>query len=231
MAIRVGFDMDGVLADFASAFHAVEHELFGPSSAVSVESPEVEARNEENGAAPAAPDGPRETRRRRDAIWKVIQGTEDFWTTLQPLDPLAVRRIHEMTLRHDWEVFFITQRPKTIGQTVQRQTQKWLQAQGFDLPSVLVIGGSRGAAARAVRLDYHVDDSPQNCLDVGAESPALPILVVPETDHITESSARRLRISVARSIGEALDLLEEAMAAGAGPPGVLTKLSRMIGWK
>ena len=46
-------------------------------------------------------------------------------------------------IRHRWEVFFITQRPATEGQTVQRQTQRWLVEQGFDLPSVLVISGSR----------------------------------------------------------------------------------------
>ena len=58
-----------------------------------------------------------------------------------------------MMLRRGLEVFFITQRPATVGQTVQRQTQYWLRQQGFDLPSVLVISGSRGAAAGALRLD------------------------------------------------------------------------------
>jgi FMN phosphatase YigB (HAD superfamily) len=233
MAVRVGFDMDGVLADFESAFRGIEHQLFGVSSAVAAESPEVEARQEEEGSGSpsAAAETPKETRRRRDAIWKVIHDTDDFWTTLKPLDPGAVARIHELTLRHGWEVFFITQRPRTTGQTVQRQTQKWLQAQGFDLPSVLVIGGSRGAAARAVRLDYHVDDSPQNCLDVAAESSARAILIVPDTDQITENSAKRLRIAVSRSIGEALDLLDQSMAGDAAGPGMLTKLSRMVGWK
>ena len=53
---------------------------------------------------------------------------------------------------------------------------------GFDLPSVLVLAGSRGAAAGALRLDYHVDDSAQNCLDVIADSSARPILIVPDND-------------------------------------------------
>ena len=119
-------------------------------------------------------------RRRRDAIWSAIHSTPDFWTTLKPLDPDAVRRIHETMLRQSWEVFFITQRPATVGQTVQRQTQQWLHEQGFDMPSVLVISGSRGAAAGALRLTYHVDDSPQNCLDVASDSRGEPILIVPE---------------------------------------------------
>jgi hypothetical protein len=137
-----------------------------------------------------------------------------------------------MMLRHRWEVFFITQRPATRGQTVQRQTQYWLRQQGFDLPSVLVIGGSRGAAAGALRLDYHVDDSPQNCLDVVSDSRAHPILIVPEPDEVTENSARRLRIGVARSIGEALDTLERAAPARRDDGQRLSdRLSRIVGWK
>jgi len=230
MTVRIGFDMDGVLADFATAFREVETRLFGTASSVAAEAPEVEAAHEEARTMRAA-EGPtpRESRRRRDAVWNAIHETPDFWTTLKPLDPQAVRRIHEMMLRHRWEVFFITQRPATQGQTVQRQTQQWLTQQGFDLPSVLVIGGSRGAAAGALRLNFHVDDSPQNCLDVASDSRARALLIVPEPDAVTENSAKRLRIGVARSIGEALDALEQKASAAESPPGLLSRLSKIVG--
>ena len=235
MAVRIGFDMDGVLADFATAFREVEMRLFGVASAVAAEAPEVEAQQEESSDGAAANPGspnPREMRRRRDIIWNAIHDTPNFWTTLRPHDPGAVRRIHTLALRHGWEVFFITQRPSTAGKTVQRQTQLWLHKQGFDLPSVLVISGSRGAAARALRLDYHVDDSPQNCLDVVSDSRARPILIVPEPDEATESSAKRLQIAVARSIGSALDGLEHATSGHRDEqPRLMDKLSRMVGWK
>ena len=241
MGVRIGFDMDGVLADFAGAFRDVEHRLFGPADIVAPEPPEVEAEKEaerDSGqaprravpSAPPASSSPADLRRRRDAIWNVIHRTPDFWCGLQPLDPTAVRRIHEMMLRKEWEIFFITQRPATAGQTVQRQTQKWLVEQGFDLPSVLVINGSRGAAAGALRLNYHVDDSPQNCIDVVADSQARTILIVPRRDELTEKAVKPLGIGVARSIGDALDLLEQVPQDGS-EPGLLARLSRMIGWK
>ena len=112
---------------------------------------------------------------------------------------------------------------------MQRQTQRWLVEQGFDLPSVLVISGSRGAAAAAIRLDFHVDDSAQNCLDVVSESRARPAHDrCPEPDAVTEAGAKRLKIGVVRSIGEAIDALEER-ASGEQQPGLLNRLSEVVG--
>jgi hypothetical protein len=254
MSLRIGFDMDGTIADFEAAFHAVELRLFGPGESLRAGEPEGEeemqasetAGRAARDAPPGAPApegrgssgedakgrmaGARQARRRRDAIWAVIQATPNFWEGLAPLEPDAVRRIHALMLQHHWEVFFITQRPKTAGDTVQRQTQRWLVAQGFDLPSVLVLGGSRGAAAGALRLDYHVDDSAQNCLDVLSDSRAKPLLVVPDQADETLASARKLGIGTASSITAALDILERASAART-EPGLLARLATLVGWR
>ncbi len=256
MPLRIGFDMDGVLADFESAFHDVEVRLFGPDASSRPDDPEQEEEAESRQTAGAGevrlkansttevrlkpdttaevrlkPDTttnaatePREMRRRHDAIWNAIRATPNFWTTLKPLDAGAVRRLHELMMRYRWEVFFVTQRPETEGDTVQRQTQRWLVEQGFDLPSVLVLGGSRGAAAAALRLDYHVDDHPQHCIDVVSESHARPILIFPGQDQPTAAKARKLGIATAPSIGECLDVLEEATLSRA-QPGLLARIA------
>ena len=132
-------------------------------------------------------------------------------------------------MRHRWEVLFITQRPATQGDTVQRQTQRWLVEQGFDLPSVLVIPGSRGAAAGALRLNYHVDDSPTNCVDVKSESPAHPILIVRDGDETTIANARKLRIGSARAVAGALDILEQSTRAH-HQPSLLGRIASLVGW-
>jgi hypothetical protein len=223
-SLRLGFDMDGVLADFGAAYREVELRLFGPAEPARIGNPEEVGDAEK-------PDGtPVPARRRRDAVWAAIRDTPDFWQALAPIEKDAVRRIHALTLQHRWEVFFITQRPATDGDTVQRQTQRWLVAQGFDLPSVLVINGPRGAAAGALSLDYHVDDSPTNCVDVKSESSANPILIVEDDDLVAIASARRVGIGTASGIGAALDILEQATAARARP-GVLKQLAQMVGWK
>jgi deoxypyrimidine-specific 5' nucleotidase type C protein (NT5C) len=227
MTLKIGFDMDGVVADFGSAYRALETRLFGSAETTRAGEPGEE---EERPPAASEASSSREERRRREAVWREIRSTPDFWTTLRPIQENAVRRIHEMMLANRWEVFFITQRPATAGDTAQRQTQRWLVAQGFDLPSVLVIAGSRGAAAATLRLDYHVDDLAQNCVDVLSDSRARPILIVRPGDDATARTARRLGIGVASSIDECLHILSEASMSGRDP-GMIARLAALVGWR
>ena len=127
-------------------------------------------------------------------------------------------------------MFFITQRPQTAGGTVQRQTHRWLVDHGFPTPSVIPLSGGRGRAAAALRLDYLVDDTPQNCVDVLSDSTARAILLVHPDDALSTASARRLGIGTAHSIGDALDLLVRATAARANP-SLFEKLRKVAGWK
>jgi len=229
MSLRIGFDMDGVLADFSKAYHEIETRLFGAEEPARAGNPEDEKEQPDPVEDQTPRDHARKQRRRRDAVWAAIRETPDFWIGVEPIDPGAVRRLHELMLRHRWEVFFITQRPATLGETVQRQTQRWLIAQGFDMPSVLVVPGSRGAAGGSLSLHYHVDDSATNCVDMKSESKAKPILIVGDDDPVATKSARRLGIGTARDIGAALDILDQASTARARPK-ILQQIGRMVGW-
>jgi hypothetical protein len=113
---------------------------------------------------------------------------------------------------------------------VQRQTHKWLVEHGFKTPSVIPLSGGRGKAASALRLDYLVDDTPQNCVDVLSDSSTRAILLVDHDDPHAESSARRLGIGVAHSVHEVLDLLVQATAARTNP-SLFEKLRKLVGWK
>jgi hypothetical protein len=229
--------MDGVLADFAAAYSECELRLFGPGG-IHTRPGDPETQPVDDAAADPVRhhEGdrnvphPSELRRRRDVVWQAIEDTPDFWTTLKPMEDTAVARIHALALQHRWEVFFLTQRPATRGETVQRQTQRWLVRHGFDLPAVLMIPGSRGAAAGALRLDYHVDDSPRNCIDIKSQSPAKPLLVVDGSDEATIQSARTLGIGTASGIGECLDILDQASLARS-QPSLFNRLAKLVGWE
>jgi FMN phosphatase YigB (HAD superfamily) len=244
MPLRIAFDLDGTLADFETAYRRYAERFSGTDGAdgTAVE-PEAREAEERKLAAhgeprarvdpqtPAAPaQSPRVRRRRMDEVWDAIEATANFWTSLRPIEPGVIVRIRELAERHRWEVFFVTQRPATEGETVQRQTQRWLIQQGFDMPSVIVLSGARGKLAAALHLDYLVDDSAKNGVDVISDSKARVLLVVRDSDAATEASARRLGLGVVRSISDALEILEHATEATTQPT-MLARLARLVGWR
>ncbi len=241
--LRIAFDMDGTLADLSSAYAEIEDSLFGPELAEH-ERPAPELRESEQHVEEEAPstativDGRRVVERRsrrggtrhRDRVWRAIEETPNFWTTLKPIEDGAIQRLYQLTGEHNWEVFFITQRPATAGATVQWQTHRWLVEQGFITPSVIPLSAGRGKCAAALRLDYLIDDTPQNCVDVLSDSSTRAILLVDADDSLAETSARRLGIGTARNIHDVLDLLIQATAARANP-SLFEKLRKLVGWK
>ena len=175
--LRIAFDMDGTLADLSSAYARLRiicSVLTWPSTSdrrrkrakrsntTTKVSQSLRQLATIDAPAIAAVAG----RIIGDRVWRAIEATPDFWTTLKPLEEGAIARLYELTVEQNWEVFFITQRPATAGATVQLQTQRWLIEHGFPTPSVIPLSGARGKCAAALHLDYLVDDMPQNCVDV-----------------------------------------------------------------
>lgn len=242
--LRMAFDMDGTLADLSSAYADLEERLFGAADAeherLDPEARETEQQQQSAVEPPGEAKGEGRRRERRpdahaetysrDRVWRAIEATPNFWTTLKPIENGAIKRLYELTGEHNWEVFFVTQRPATAGGTVQWQTHKWLVEHGFKTPSVIPLSGARGKLASALRLDYLVDDTPQNCVDVLSDSSTRAILLIDRHDPLAETSARRLGIGVARSVHDVLDVLVQATAARANPT-LFEKLRRLVGWK
>ena len=106
----------------------------------------------------------------------------------------------------------MTQRPATRGDTVQRQTQRWLVGQGFPLPAVIAHRGSRGKLAAALELDFLVDDTVEHCVDVLDVSSARPVLVCRKENPVAETNAKRLGIAICRSVTDALDVIVQGPA-------------------
>jgi hypothetical protein len=214
MALRLGFDIDGVLADFRTAFEAAAR---GGTTIGA----DPEPKEEEEGGEPLAS---REVKR----VWSMVQRTSNWWTRLAPHEPEQIARLYSLSRSLRWEVVFMTRRPESSGDPVQFQTQWWLESQGFYLPAVVTVPGSRGDLANALRLDMVVDDQLHNCVDVVSGSSAKTILL------LRDPGARALRdhalsrgIGVVSTLREALDVLERAQHVLTERRG---RLNRLIDW-
>ena len=229
MSLRIAFDLDGVLADMDGAFAREAEVLFG-----------LQPDAVDDGAAGAVPPEGATGRpavrgtlssRQINRLWRRVEQIDGFWELLEETEAGAVARLATLATDRRWEVIFITRRPATAGATPQLQTQRWLEARGFRLPSVYVVQGSRGAIAAALALDIVVDDRPENCLDVVVDSDARAILVWRDDASELPAAARRLGIGVVRSVAECLDILEVIDAASNDQPTLVTRFMRFFGVK
>jgi hypothetical protein len=222
MALRLACDLDGTLADMDSALQREAERLFGDDVVV----------------RPGDGRGPDDTDRRPTRVltaaetrqlWEHVRGIENFWMALAEIEPGSVARLAAVTAMHGWEVLFITQRPPTDGETTQVQSQRWLEAHGFPLPSVFVTSGSRGKLAAALTLDAVIDDRPENALDVTIDSSATSILVWRGPRAAAPAAAERLGIHTVYSFAEAVDLLEERMTRPSPPQRLFDRVRSAMG--
>ena len=232
--LRIACDLDGTIADMDGALQREAQRLFGPGvelrdagQALERASAVEEAPPEGGEAVPKRGKGL--TDRQMRQLWNHVNTIENFWMTLSEIEPGSVARFAALAAAHRWEVIFLTQRPPTAGETAQRQSQRWLQAHGFELPSVYVMNGSRGKVAAGLRLHALVDDRAENCLDVIAESQAKPILIWRGAPETVPPGAARLGLSPVFSFADALQRLEQMMATVAKSPSLLGRLRSAIG--
>ncbi len=222
MPLRVGFDLDGTVADMHHALRREAVALFGEDvlrKAAATSSPP------QAGSAPGhepaesttksdEQDNPAMlelhlTARQQSQLWDHVKKIVNFWSTLPELEPGIISRIAKTASARRWEVIFLTTRPASAGDLVQLQSQRWLEAHGFQYPSVYVVHRSRGRIADALQLDAFVDDRPENCLDIAVESKAKVILVWHGDPKDVPAGAKRLGVRAVTRISEAITLLEQ----------------------
>jgi hypothetical protein len=240
--MRLGFDLDGTVADLQGALAQEARRLF----------PDIDPAVLPSSAAPATPSlGPAESAddnpqnqpaeqqlsfgslpaHQQREIWNAVCARENFWETLDEIEPGALARLYQLVQEHRWEIIFLTSRPETRGDTAQAQSHRWLSTHGYLHPSVFVVHGSRGKIASALALDVIVDDRPENCLDVAIDSSARAILVWRGDEGKVPGSARQLGIGSVQSIAQCLDILETIDRPDTSQLGMVERLKRLLGLK
>lgn len=234
MPLRIAFDLDGTVADMYSALRREAEKLFGKkkvakavSQAPAPHAMESDAE-EPDDASNLAMDELHLTARQQMQLWEHVRKTENFWATLQELEPGIIARIGKAAIARRWEVIFLTTRPSTAGELTQMQSQRWLDKHGFQFPSVFVVQRSRGRIADALQLDVVVDDRAENCLDVAVESKAKVVLVWHGPMKDVPVGAKRLGVRAVSSISEAVTLIEQ-YDDQKNSPSLLQSIKKMIG--
>ena len=192
MSLRIGIDIDGVLADFRTAFRAAAVRCLRRDVA--------EAEDEEAGGPLSAEDVRR--------VWDYIGRTQNWWMDVPAFEPEQIARLYSVTRAAQWEVFFMTKRPPSAGDSVQFQTQWWIERFGFYLPAVMTVPGSRGEVANGLRLDLIIDDQLINCVEVISASTAKALLMLRVADPSVREHASNRGIGVVPSMSEAITVLE-----------------------
>ena len=238
LPLRIAFDLDGVLADMDAELIRHAEALFGEPVPHTLEERGADVEEPppagESKPAAEAEDVPASTRlqitaRQTRRLWQHVRSIDGFWESLKEIEPGSVARLATLATDHRWEVIFLTKRPDTVGATAQVQSQRWLEAKGFTLPSVYVVQGSRGLIASSLRLDIVVDDRPENCLDVVVDSKARAMLVWRGDEKHLPGAARRLGIGVVKTVAECLDILTQIDAAESDRPGIIARVFKLLG--
>ncbi len=190
MSLRLGVDVDGVLADFWSAFRDAARECLRRDMA-------PDTGDEK--AALSHPDIER--------IWGHIARTPNWWMRVRAYEPEEIANLYALARSGQWEVCFLTKRPTSAGDAVQFQTQWWLEQQGFFLPAVITVPGSRGDLANSLRLDLVIDDQFVNCAEVIGAGPSRALLMLRDPNPAMQQHAMDRGVGVVSSLAETMPIL------------------------
>jgi hypothetical protein len=141
------------------------------------------------------------TNKEECAAWASVHADVNFWLNIKPfnetfefLDRLST------DAQLDDEVYFITSRP---GKEAKLQTERWIEANGFYDPTVLIARGNKGDIAAGLGLTHFLDDKPANCDDVVDHSPATRVFLMHRKyNESYHGMARKRGIEVVSSLEE-----------------------------
>lgn len=198
MSIRVGFDVDGILADFNTPYI----DLIEKYSGVRLPPPSDTYPDKWDCEADAGME-----KSRTSEMWREIKASPTFWldvpayaNTRTFLDWLTV-----FTDAKDVEIYFITNR---MGVHVKEQTEFWLMDNGFPTPTVL-ISGEKGLCARALSLTLYIDDKNENCTDVRDNSPLTEVFMLKRPYNSPQEN-----VPVVDSLNGFATIIEEVISNG-----------------
>lgn len=160
--LRLGFDVDGVLALFERGFERMCAAVTGknlfpwePGSGVT---------------DPPCWDWPQHfgyTNEEVGRVWDAIKADPQFWENLDPGDGADDLWVMMPFIEQRHAVYFVTAR---VGMNVKQQTENFLRFHCAAKNPTVLISKEKGAVAKALKLDAYIDDNADNVNDVMAKT-------------------------------------------------------------
>jgi hypothetical protein len=191
MPLRLGIDIDGVLADFRNAFRDTARDCLRREIVSSAGSDNTLNHVD------------------IDRVWNHIAQSLNWWMNVRAYEPAEIAKLYALSRALKWEVCFLTKRPASAGDAVQFQTQWWLEQQGFYLPAVITVPGSRGDLANALRLDVAIDDQFVNCAEIIGAGTTKALLMLRDPNATMHQHAMDRGVGVVSSLAETLPILQQ----------------------
>lgn len=189
MSLRIGIDMDGVVANFTDTFTEVLTRQTGKKFPVLSREWPTTWNWDKDLTTPSE----------RSAAWEYVKTTH-FWAQLAPLEGTLHLMLELNALRNaGHHIYFITSRP---GNNAKYYSEMWLQLHGAHNPTVLM-SFEKGFIARGLSLDIFIDDKVENIEDVLFESPSTDCYIIDwaYNRHFTDP-----RVDRVKTVQEVLDM-------------------------
>lgn len=189
--LRLGIDVDGVLAHFDPAYQRELNRIGGTNIPPYI--PTMWHHENPNGFS-------RET---VEEFWNTAAQDPDFWASLLPIAGRNFDTLRKLSTQHD--LFYVSKRPLHL----QDATRTWLEWQ-LDGEACALHSNHKGHIAYGLELDAFWDDKPENLMDIGKHSPRTRRFLVDQPwNQIYSPKIRPLPYSVERvkDIQEGFDKL------------------------
>lgn len=167
--VRLGFDLDGVLAQFTDKYaRLLSNETGLQFPKASEEWPSTWFWERDAGVTPE----------QEKLVWNrdILASGKHFWHHLKPMEGAGgvVRRLNELT-RLGHEVFFLTHR---FGHKAKLQTEQWLYERGMFMPTVL-LSEHKVELIQALNIEFFIDDKPSTVRSVAMVLPKVYLMNAP----------------------------------------------------